>query len=167
MRSLATLISILTLGATVACAELVPVDVDPIPFRTAALKVTSSQGEVSYSPETLETLGTFSLTTITPWRDAPAEFVGVRLRDVLTAHGLDQETSIRVIAENDYAVELYSEAWMTMDALIATRVDGKAHSRRARGPLQIVFPMTDQPELGQGANQRYWVWMAAAIEVQN
>lgn len=168
MKSVSLLLSACFMAcSTAAMADIVPVQVDAIEFRQAQLTITTAQGAVNYQPADLEAVGTYSLTTVTPWRPEPAEFVGVLLRDVLEVNGLSHLDRIRVTAENDYAVELERDSWMQHDALIATRVDGAAHSRRARGPLQIVFPMSDNPELGETGYIKKWVWMAAAIEATN
>lgn len=150
--------------ATMAHAEIQSVKVENIQFRDANLTVLGSGGEVSYSPEVLEKMGTYKITTKTPWRESPAEFVGVRLVDVLTAHNIDSAASIKVTAENGYAVEIPSSVWKEHSPLIATRVDGKAHSRRNRGPLQIVFPMDEDVSTAESTFEDNWVWMAARIE---
>ncbi|MEM1265082.1 MAG: hypothetical protein AAGI50_03610 [Pseudomonadota bacterium] len=115
----------------------------------------------------LEALGTYRLVTRTPWRDEPAVFEGARLADVLERAGLSDQPAVRITAENDYAVTVTRDIWTTYDALVATRVDGTPHSRRARGPLQIVFDMQRVPETGQSSFEGNWVWMVAHIEAVN
>lgn len=141
-----------------------PVDVEDIRFAKAALTVTVEGKDQVFSPAELEQLGTYSMITDTPWRENPAEFVGVRLTDLLSATGLDDVSAIRVIAENDYAITMQRDVWMDNDLLIATRVDGRGHTRRARGPIQFVFNMGENPETGEEDFQSNWVWMAARIQ---
>lgn len=140
-----------------------PASLRPMTLEPSRLAVEGPSLSAAYSGEQLETLPTHRLTTTTPWRDAPALFEGVLLADLLKVHGLHNASSIRVVATNDYATEIPREVWTAYPALIATRVDGAAHSGRVRGPLQIVFPMRAAPETGQGRFRDYWVWMAASI----
>ena len=162
MRNLICAAAMLWGGSALAGME--PVEVGDVRHSKAQLTVSASEGEKSYSPAELEQLGTWRITTITPWREAPAEFVGTRLVDILEQNGLADAPAIRVVAENDYAVTIRREAWIEHDLLVATRVDGRGHSRRARGPIQFVFDMTTAPETGAEAFQSNWVWMAARIE---
>ena len=141
------------------------VDVGQIRFAEAALTIVGTEGEKTYDPAALEALGTYTMDTVTPWRDASANFVGVRLVDLLHLHGIADVSAIKVVAENDFAVTIERESWTDHEVMIATRVDGKSHSRRARGPLQFVYNMTDDPTVGATSFEKNWVWMAARIEV--
>ena len=71
--------------------------------------------------------------------------------------------AIRVVAENDYAVTIPRAVWEASPLLVATRVDGAAHSRRARGPIQFVFDMAAY-EASEVITESHWVWSAARIE---
>lgn len=151
------------LAATPALA-MEPVDVEKTRFAKAELTVKSGERDFSFSPAELEELGTYTITTDTPWRETPAEFVGIRLTDLLDATGLQDASALRVIAENDYAITMDRDVWMNHDLLIATRVDGRGHTRRARGPIQFVFNMSENPATADQDFQSNWVWMAARIE---
>jgi hypothetical protein len=162
--------AVLFLCATLAAlaparAGIAPVTVEEIVFQQASLTVAGPAGERSFDQAALEALGTHALTTVTPWREAPATFVGVLLSDVLAANGLADVAAIRVTAENGFAVIIPRAVWTTYPCLIATRVDGKAHSRRARGPLQFVFDMSGSPAVGDILFEQNWVWMAQRIDV--
>ena len=97
--------------------------------------------------------------------DSSAALIGKALAlgiPVDRLHGLDAHFA-RIVAENDYAVIVPQEVWATHGALLATRVDGRPHSRRARGPLQIVFDMQARPDTGLASFEGNWVWMVAWI----
>lgn len=140
------------------------VTLDQIEHSTAELTVADKDGtEVTYDPGRLEQLPTYRLMTATPWRDDPATFEGVLLRDLLDAHGLVDSDEIMVTAENDYTVTIPRKIWMELDVLIATRVNGAPHSRRARGPIQFVIDM-DAYQSHADVREDHLVWMAARIE---
>lgn len=145
---------------------IVPVDLDPITHANATLVVVGADGrETAYSPSALEELPTYSLTTRTPWRDVPATFEGVLLSDLLAAHGIDGATAISVKAENDYATVIPRVIWDELDVLVATRVNGQAHTRRARGPIQFIIDM-DAYDASDRTIEANLVWMAARIEAE-
>ncbi len=166
MKSLVILtfvIGIAGLPATLAAAPK-PVELQPINHLSAELVVVDAEGqETAYSPEQLEEFDSYALTTMTPWRDAAANFEGVLLMDLLQAHGLASADAILVTAENDYKTTIPRALWESVEVLIATRVDGRAHTRRARGPIQFVIDRQEM-EASSVATESHLVWMAARIE---
>lgn len=141
-----------------------PIALDPITHNAGALVITRADGtEVRYTPAELEALETYRLRTKTPWRDEPANFDGVLLSDLLQLNGLADLDEIQVIAENDFVSTFPRALWETVPVLIATRVDGQAHSRRARGPIQFVISHDDFAA-SDLTSEAHLVWMAARIE---
>lgn len=158
------IVALSMLAAEFAAADVERVTLEPIRHQKAALVIAGTSGETSYAPAELEAMGASRMVTITPWREEPTTFEGVLLSELLTENGLADVAAIRVIAENDYAVVIPREIWTNWPMLVATRVNGKAHSRRERGPIQFVLPMSDSAEVGEGEYVNHWVWMAARIE---
>lgn len=161
------LCALLFVPSTTLADRLVRVELEPITHSEAQLVVVGADGtETAFTPADLETLPTYSLSTRTPWRDEPATFEGVRLRDLLSAAGLDAISDIRVIAENDFSTQLKAPLINSIDILVATRVNGRAHTHRERGPIQFVmhFDYYKRSPLTDEAN---YVWMAARIEPDN
>ncbi|MBT8425579.1 MAG: hypothetical protein KJO67_11430 [Silicimonas sp.] len=103
------------------------------------------------------------MVTKTPWRPEEAVFEGTTLQVLLRAHGLDGSEAIRVTAENDFQSIVEREVWEDVPILLATRVDGRPHTRRARGPIQFVIPDADYSS-SDVAKEGHLVWMAARIE---
>ena len=142
-----------------------PVVLEPITHAKASLVIVDTeQNEITYTPAELEKFETFTLTTTTPWRDEPTEFEGVLLSDILAAHGLDEASNILVTAENDYSTTFSRELLENVQILVATRVDGKAHNRRNRGPIQFVIDAETYTNSTLTSESNF-VWMAARIEV--
>ena len=165
LPTLAAFAAALSLAFGPAAAEDVePVELEAIEFQDAALTFAGADGEKTYTPAELEEFGTYRIVTTTPWRDEPAVFEGPLLGELLEAHGLADLPAIRVTAENDYSVVIPREVWAERPVMLATRVDGEAHRRRERGPLQFVFLMDEEPALGEQSFEKNWVWMAERIE---
>lgn len=162
---LITLLTCMNLSAGAAWAsELTPTTLAPLTHNEASLVVLSPDGtENVYSPSELEAFTTYSLNTTTPWRDEPAVFEGVRLADILSANGLAEIDRILVTAENDYSTTIDIADLDRVDVLVATRVDGRPHRKRERGPIQFVIGDADFAQSGI-ESQSIFVWMAARIE---
>ncbi len=153
--------------ATSAMAAPKPVDLAPMHHMEAQLEVrVGDRSGTTYEPADLESFPTYRIETTTPWREEPAVFEGILLTDLLAAHGLLDAPSIRVTAENDYTTVITREVWEAAPILVATRVDGRPHSRRDRGPIQFVVPAEDYVGLSV-VTESHLVWMAAVIEVGN
>lgn len=149
-------------AAGVAAAP-VKTALEPLTHLDATLTIRAPDGSVHvYTPAMLEELPTYSLTTATPWREKPARFEGILLSDLLERHGMADLDAIRVIAENDYTTTIERAVWTATPMVIATRVDGRAHSRRERGPIQFVVDSADYERLGE-VREHHLVWMAATI----
>ena len=147
---------------------LTPVTLEPITHSVATLTVVGSDGtERTYSPADLEGFPTYSLTTTTPWREEPATFEGALLSDILRANGLNDVTAVTVTAENDYSTRVERATWEGIEILVATRVNGRAHSRRARGPIQFVIDMETFVGSDGLATESTLVWMASRIESES
>ncbi|GGB42190.1 hypothetical protein GCM10011316_12630 [Roseibium aquae] len=136
---------------------------EPVLHQPAELVVEAPDGTVTtYTPETLEALPTFRVTTKTPWRLEPADFDGVLLADLLKKHGLDQLPAVIVTAENDFMVEMPKETWEAAPFLIATRANGVPLTRRNRGPILFVVDAEDY-ERETVIRERHLVWMVNRI----
>lgn len=100
----------------------------------------------------------------TPWTEGAVTFSGPLLRSVIEAAGA-HGSNIKVIALNDYAADLPIEDAMSIDTMLATRMDGNLMSVRDKGPLFLVYPFDKDRSL---FNEKYFarsVWQIRAIEV--
>lgn len=168
LRPLALALLLAALAGPLAAAEPEPVALAPLEHSRASLTVVARDGaETVYAPADLERLPTYRMVTTTPWREVPAAFEGVLLRDLLAAHGLEGLDAVEVTAENDYVAVIERVVWETTPVLVATRVDGRPHSRRARGPIQFVIDWDAYRAHDPLVSERHMVWMAARIAPAN
>lgn len=112
----------------------------------------------------LEKLPQTSFTTRTPWYAAARRFTGPLLRDVLAiagAHG----TLLRIAALNDYKVDVPWADAQRHDLIVARLLDGQPMAVRDKGPLFMIYPFDDQPELRSAVYYSRSAWQLKAIEV--
>jgi hypothetical protein len=115
----------------------------------------------------LETLGGLPLTTIVTeneFANGKVAYRGPLVRDVLAQLGLDDATQVRLIAANDYFVDIPTEDFRKYDAILAMQADGEPLSRRDKGPLWLMYPISDHAELKDPVYQRRLIWQVVRIE---
>ena len=125
------------------------------PILTVSGNISGSNGnsDVVFDREMLESLGTVSFKTQTPWYDDPVEFEGVLMRTLLEAVGGESATEVTAIALNDYKSTIPVEDFTDFDVVLAIKRDGSYMPIRDKGPLFIVYPYDTASEL---ATQKYF-----------
>lgn len=143
----------------------------PAPTQAVILAINGSismrnQGDIAaFDAAMLDALPTHSFRTSTPWFPQPVTFSGPRLHDVLAAVGAKGST-LRMVALNDYAVEVPFDDASRFGPLLARRIDGKVIGVREKGPLFLIYPFDDRP---QTRNEVYYsrsIWQLARISVR-
>lgn len=126
---------------------------------------TNAPNRARFDLKALEGLGITKLTTSTPWTEGKRVFEGVRLRDLLQAVGADGAT-ITPVALNDYKLDIPREDFDKYPVILAYRMDGEELRVRDKGPLWIVYPRDDFPELDNRLIRSRWVWQVKELMVR-
>jgi hypothetical protein len=112
----------------------------------------------------LESLGTGSFVTATPWYDHPVHFEGVPMDCVMRAVAAAGKV-LRVVALDDYATELPIDDFAKYGTLLALKIGGQYLSVSDKGPSFIIYPFDAFAEL---RNAKYFgraVWQVATMDV--
>lgn len=125
---------------------------------------TNDAGAAQFDMAMLEALPQRSFTTRTPWYDGPRKFTGPLLRDVLKAAGA-QGSGLRAIALNDYKVDIPVDDVLKFDVVLARLLDDKPMPVREKGPLFIIYPFDDKPELRVPQYFSRCAWQLRTIEI--
>ena len=132
---------------------------------TGAIGLTNAPGRADFDLEALERLGLVRLTTWTPWTEGEIAFEGVwarRLMEAVRATG----SEVDALALNDYEQTIPLEDFDRYDVLLATRVNGRRMKVRDKGPIWIVYPWSQHPELDDFATRERSVWQLSALHVR-
>ena len=113
----------------------------------------------------LERLPRHSITTKTPWFSKPRKFTGVLLRDLLEAVG-SAPARLNATALNDYRVEIPLEDVARGEAMLAYLLDDEPMSVRQKGPLVIIYPFDDKPELRSAVHYSRAIWQLRSLDIQ-
>ncbi len=97
--------------------------------------------------------------------DAMTAFEGPLGRDVLALVG-EGGTMVVLTAVNDYAVEVPIEDFVNYNVLFAMSADGEKFSRRDKGPIWVVYPMSDHTELQDPVYNARLIWQLVKVEIK-
>lgn len=133
---------------------------------TGALRQRNTAEGAAFDLAMLQSLPRHSFATRTPWYSKqPRTFTGVLLRELLAAVG-GQATIMHATALNDYSADIPATDWTDNDALLAYWLDGKPMSVRDKGPLVVIFPFDDHPELRTAVHYGRSIWQLTGIDLR-
>lgn len=93
------------------------------------------------------------------------DFVGVTLSDLMKLAGADECTKALVKSTDGLVGEVSAEDIRNYDiALVNGYAGGKPIKTDAGGPVKIVFPVTEHPELKDSYTFRSWQWYVCEVE---
>jgi hypothetical protein len=139
---------------------------DPVILTvTGNIAATNGDQAASFDRKMLEAMGTTRIVTHTPWTEGEVDFEGVRLDQLLTALGAEG-TQLRAVAANDYAVEIPIEELRRYPAILAMSMNGERLRLRDKGPLWIIYPWAEHPEIDNNGTHPHSVWQLKALHVQ-
>jgi hypothetical protein len=104
------------------------------------------------------------VTTAMPWYDTRQTFSGPTLQAVLELAQARGER-LRLIALNDYSVDIPLSDLVRYQPVLAHQLNGKALSVRDKGPLFLVYPFDQHPEIKNDVYYGRSIWQVATIVV--
>jgi hypothetical protein len=153
------------LWAGALAAEPLPVPSGPVLLTlSGAITETNAPGEARFDRAMLEALGVERIRTKTAWTDGVKTFEGASLAAVLQRVGA-AGTHLQATALNAYTVRL-NPTVLRYNPILAMRVDDTVLTVRNRGPLWIVFPRDQYPELDNEASDDMWAWQLSRLHVE-
>lgn len=113
----------------------------------------------------LQALPPAQLYTHTSVTDGRHRFDGVLMRDLLTHLGAQGQT-VTATALNDYVIHFDAAEFTQYDVLLAWSMDGQPLAPTDKGPLWIVYPRDQHPELQDIRYDYRWVWQLVRLDVR-
>jgi hypothetical protein len=128
------------------------------------ITATNIGAEARFDRALLLARGSDELRTTTPFTDGESTYSGVlvsRLLELVGALG----TQLQCRALNDYAVTIPVAEVRDYPVLLALNRDGRPLSVRERGPMWIIYPWSQYPELDDRIHRQRSIWQLMTIEV--
>lgn len=105
-----------------------------------------------------------SFTSSAPWTQKPVEYTGVRI-NILLKHIGALSNRFEAIADNNYKFALTDIDFDKYPVIIAYKKNAEFFSARELGPLLIMFPFDDFPELVTEKNKASAVWQLIELQM--
>ncbi|WP_282604555.1 molybdopterin-dependent oxidoreductase [Pelagibius sp. Alg239-R121] len=147
----------------------------PVPTEGVLLEVTGkliqsnvkdAKGPVAILDRSmLEGLGITKIETSTDWTDGIQSFEGPLVSDLLERLGASG-TTILATAANDYTVEIPVSDFLRYPVILAMEMNGKRLTLRDKGPIWIVYPRDQYPELDDPLINGRWIWQLKRLEIR-
>jgi len=128
------------------------------------LQITGSREQV-FTLEDLRNLNQVEILTANEFVDGQKLFRGPLARDVLTAMDIQVSAGIKLTAANDYQVEIPVRELFDYNVILALEIDGKPLSLRDKGPIWVIYPMSDHAELRDPVFNSHLVWQLIKMEL--
>jgi len=128
-------------------------------------RIGNGSGFIDFSRADLEALPQATIETSNDFIDGASVFRGPRAADVIDRVGRAGSIAVRLIAKNEYAIEISLDEIKMYQPILALEMDGKPLSVRDKGPIWLIYPMNDYPELKDPAYNGRLIWQLEMIEL--
>ncbi|MBV7585729.1 molybdopterin-dependent oxidoreductase [Pseudomonas sp. PDM33] len=119
-----------------------------------------------YSLSDLEALPQTERRSMLPDESRVYGWQGVRLSTLLAGFERGDAQRLRVEALNDYSALIPLSDLDAFDPILAYHRDGQALGIAERGPLFVIYPMVDHPELRTQVYFNRTVWQVSRITLE-
>ncbi|MBJ7536425.1 hypothetical protein [Marinomonas transparens] len=128
-----------------------------------ALDDANAEHGIEFDLDMLNALPQRSVTTHNPWTKGSHTYRGFSAKDLLATIE-SKATLLKVIALNQYMTEIPISDFTERGAIFATHLDGHPMSVRKLGPIMVIYPFDDQPELKSETYYGRSIWQIHRIE---
>ncbi|WP_252106514.1 MULTISPECIES: molybdopterin-dependent oxidoreductase [unclassified Halomonas] len=157
--------ALLLLSLSAAGENLEPPQGPVLLVVSGHLDNTNVGDEAHFDRAMLEALEQHETHTHTPWHDGAVNFSGPLGRALLEAVGSDSD-QVRVTALNDYAATIPVSDFYQYDLIFAMRADGEPLRVRDQGPLFVIYPFDDDPDLLNEITLNRSVWQVNRLNIE-
>lgn len=125
----------------------------------------NQDGKLLLDEKAFEGLPFTTVKTETPWTDGMTTFEGVPLKALLDLAGAKGST-IHAVALNDYAVDVPVADGDNPNVIVAYRMNGERMRVRDKGPLWLIYPLSDDPALQTEETHSKMIWQIKELEIR-
>lgn len=165
MHHLIRMLCVFLLVGSVSASELAPPTGEIVLVISGNVTVTNSDQGAQFDLAMLEELGASTIVTDSPWTSGPTTFTGVPLNVLLEAVGA-RSTSFRATALDNYWYDIAGIDFDQYPIILAYKRDGEYMSERNLGPLWIMYPFDEFPELNTEINKASCVWHLYSMVIE-
>ncbi len=119
---------------------------------------------VELTEDELLAMEQFTVETENEFVDGLAEFTGPLARDVVALLNTAEIETLTLTAVNDYAVEVPMSDILEYDVIFAMAQNGMRFSIRDKGPIWVIYPMSDNVELQDRVYNDRLIWQLVKVD---
>ncbi len=164
VRMTTTIVVLLCSIGVAFAADLQKPSGDVLLKITGNISNTNSAGEAWFDIDMLKAFGVTEIDTQTPWTDGSAKFSGVLLSDLLNAVGAGS-SGFQAIGLNKYKYDFRDIEHEKYPIIVAWQLNGEMLTIRSLGPLWMMFPFSDYPEIDDEMHRNAAVWQLIELSV--
>ena len=135
-------------------------------FGQDILTVVASDRSESFSLADLLSMEQTTIVTKNDYVDEATEFRGPSLRYILEDMDVERDATLKMVALNDFSSEVPAADAFDCDLILAVFREGEPMSVREKGPIWIIYPMDEHPELRDEIYNDRLVWQLKTILVE-
>lgn len=113
----------------------------------------------------LDQLPRQTTTTHTPWTEGRHTYTGFSAEEFFQLLNI-QGNTLLVSALNDYTIEIPVDDFLIHGAIFATHMDGVPMSIRNKGPIMVIYPFDEKPQLKIETYFARSIWQIKNISVK-
>lgn len=121
--------------------------------------------EITLDEAALAALPQVEFETATPWTLGTHRYSGPTLKSVLAQQQVDSASAIDVAALNGYQQRVDLSLFAKVPLTLVRYQDDKPLTRRNKGPLWLLVPLSAHPDMDVSAIHNNMVWQVIRIEV--
>lgn len=139
------------------------------PEQPVILKVTGElgccpSGQALFDLQRLQSLPQVEVKTLTPWTEQQDSYRGVRLSVLVERLGARGER-LTAAALNDYSMDLNLAVARRYPVILATHRNGQPMRVRDKGPIWVIYPLSEFPELRREEHHQAMVWQLNTLHI--
>ena len=130
------------------------------------LNVITPDTSAAFSLEDLLAMPQTTVITKNDYVDSTTKFQGPLLSSILERLEIDRSANLKMVALNNFASEAPASDAYEFNVILAVLRDGERMTVRDKGPIWVIYPMDDNPELQDEAYNGRLVWQLKEISVE-
>lgn len=136
--------------------------------QTALTVLFSTDGvetELEFSLNDLDAMPQHTILTENEFVDGMNTFTGPLARLLIEETDNRSSNRVKLTAANQYHIEVPVKDFFDYDVILATRQNGQLFSRRDKGPIWLIYPMSEHAELRDSTYNARLIWQLIHMEV--
>ncbi len=138
--------------------------------QTVLTRIVSSaentQVETEFTRAELEALPQMTIITDNDYVEGETTFSGPLVRDLFGTDTIAPGQELVLTALNDYFVTIPASDVIEYDVILALSMDGVAMTARDKGPVWVIYPMTEHEELREASYNDRLIWQLRSVELK-